>query len=387
MNHASTNRIPTDDDRSTLFRALTAWTGNHVAADDLVQQTMIEAWKSDRQPESRDEWRPWLFGIARNVMLRWRRDLARDLRRSIAEPQSAAILEAAATVTDIDSDLEQQEIVTLLHDVLDELPTETRRILLMKYINELPQAEIAGHLGIHEKALEGRLHRGKQKLRTHLLTYKPDTAVSLGVVTEPNTWQQTDIWCTTCGMQRLEGRWYENGGLQLDCPACSNGWHKQGQRTHEISGQLDKRYVPNRPSFRKAMSAIHAVNDDGLAAGRDGSFHCPNCTGTVRPRAVPADPHEASNSNNAEFDLCYACENCDSVFLWRYLPGSGIYTTAGKRFEQQQSRVRMLKPHKEYFQGRPTIRSTWEAIDGTAQFLSWYDLVTWKLLDTQERPK
>lgn len=385
MNHALTRRIPTEEDRASLFRALATWTGNTAVAEDLVQQTLIEAWKSDRQPETMDVWRPWLFGIARNVMMRWRRDLARDLRRSIAAPQSATILEAAAADTDIDTELEQQEIITLLHDVLDELPADTRRILLMKYIDELPQPEMAGQLGIHEKALEGRLHRGKQKLRKHLITHKPDSAISLGVVSEPGVWQQTDIWCVTCGNQTMVGRWFDSGTLRLDCPACSNGWHQDGQRSHAISGQLDNRYVPNRPSFRKAISAIHAVNDQAFAAGRDSSWPCPNCAGTVRPRSLTSGAEEHPNRGAAVFDLCYACETCHSAFVWRFLPASGIYTTAGKQFEKQHNRIRMLEPIEELFHGRPTVRSTWEAIDGTASFLSWYDLESWKLLDTQER--
>src|SRR5699024_2862129 len=112
-------------------------------------------------------------------------DLAADLRRSIATPESEAVLAAASFDGDIDTELEQQEIVSLLHDMLDALPTNTRQVLLLKYIYELPQSEIASVLGLNEKALEGRLHRGKQKLRTHMLTHQPDTALSLGVVTEP----------------------------------------------------------------------------------------------------------------------------------------------------------------------------------------------------------
>lgn len=382
MNHASTQRIPSAEDRQNIFRALHAWTGDGTVAEDLTQQTLIEAWKSDRQPECPMEWKPWLFGVARNVMYRWRRNLARDLRRSIVLPESDTILAAAGEDADLDTGLEQQEVVQLLHDILDELPIETREVLLLKYIHELPQAEVAEQLGLNEKALEGRLHRGKQKLRTQILTYRPDTALSLGLVTEPNTWQTTDIWCTSCGMQRLEGRWYDNGSLRLDCPACANGWHRDGSRSQEFSGEIHSQYVPTRPSFRKAMSAVHAVNDTALAAGRDGTWECANCRGMVRPAAMPHDPMEDYAHGDVGIDLCYACDQCSAIYAWRYLPGSGIYTTSGKRFEHRQKRVRMHPPINEIHQNRPAVRSRWEGLESGATFDTWYDLETWKLIDT-----
>lgn len=380
MNHTTVKLIPSDEDRKALFRSLRAWTGNSTIAEDLVQQTMIEAWKSERQPMPA-EWRRWLFGIARNVLLRWRRELASDLRRTVSVPANEAILAAASLDSDIDAELEQQEVVSLLHDVLDELPTETRKVLLLKYIHELPQAEIASLLGLHEKALEGRLHRGKQKLRSHLLTYQPDTAISLGIINEENAWQSTDIWCTTCGMQQLEARWFDNGSLRMDCPACTNGWYRNGERSQEISGGIHHQYVPIRPSFRKAINAVHAVNDTAMAAGRDGSWQCTNCGGTVRPHAVPPDPFDSGIITDTGLDLCYACDSCGGVYTWRFLPGSGIYTSAGKQFELRNKRVRMLRPIEEERHGRPTIRTTWRSINDSAEFITWYDLETWRLLD------
>lgn len=380
MNPTSVNRTPTEQDRIDLVRALSAWTGNLVVAEDLAQQTLIEAWKSSRQPIDA-EWRPWLFGIARNVLLRWRRDLARDLRRSIAAPANEAVLGAIAVERDIDADLEQREIVSLLHDVLDELPVETRQVLLLKYIHELPQAEIAAELGMHEKALEGRLHRGKRKLRTHLLQYKPDTALSLGLVTESGLWQPTEIWCTTCGQHRLQARWFDDGRLQMDCPSCSNGWFRNGERSQQVSGQVFKEYVPVRPTFKKAMTAMHQANDVAMKAGRNGAWPCPNCRGMVRPQAVPPRPGAFQGFDENTFDLCYACDSCYAVYLWRFLPASGIYTGAGRAFEQRNPRVRMVKPVDDERHGRPAVRSAWEAIDGSAEFLTWYDMETWRLLD------
>lgn len=374
MNHASINRIPTEDDRTALFRALSAWTGNPGAADDLVQQTMIEAWKSDRQPESPSEWRPWLFGIGRNVMLRWRRDLARDLKRSIVEPHSAAILEAAASDSDIDSELEQQEIIALLHDVLDELPSETRRILMMKYINELPQAEIAGQLGIHEKALEGRLHRGKHKLRTHLLTYKPDTAISLGIVSEPNTWQQSTIWCRICGQHHLLARWSDDGKIVFDCPACENG-----DRLRVYEGGLFERGTNGiRPTFNRVIDYFQTQSEACVNTGRIQPVACPDhrCSGNVSAR------EEEVLRAGLSVPAYFVCDTCDAQLSFEDLCDCGIELAAGRGFTKRHSRVIAMPRLLTWRDGRDTIQARWISHDQRAEFVAWHDATTGRLLET-----
>lgn len=148
-------------------------------------------------------------------------------------------------------------------------------------------------------------------------------------------------------MNRLEARWYDRGSLRMDCPSCTNGWYRDGERSHEMSAGIHPDYVPRRPAFRKAMAAIHSVNDVAMAAGRDGSWPCHNCHGVVRPHAVSPDPEEAGFQTNIGLDLGYACDTCGGTFVWRFLPASGIYATAGKRFEQRNERIRMLKPFEE----------------------------------------
>src|SRR5215472_11653127 len=61
------------DERARLVRLCTRLTGDAAAADDLAQETLLEAWRSQQALRAPDRFSAWLSGIARNVCLRWMR--------------------------------------------------------------------------------------------------------------------------------------------------------------------------------------------------------------------------------------------------------------------------------------------------------------------------
>lgn len=372
MNPTSHRLIPSEQDRLDLLRALTAWTGNPAVADELVQQTMIEAWKSNRQPVNA-EWRPWLFGVARNVLLRWRRELASELRRSIAEPANEAILGAMAADIEIDAELEQQEIVSLLHDMLDELPAETRQVLLLKYIDELPQAEIAGQLGLHEKALEGRLYRGKQKLRQHLLQYKPDAAVSLGILTEGRAWQPTAIWCRTCGKRELMARWTDAGAVCFDCPSCQDGERMQ----QLVGGLFQSSELQKRPSFRQIVNFFITQTDAALMASVQSPPYCPGCANRL------TRTHDDLPEMSLTIPVSYSCPACGANLEFENLFECAISGVKGRTFLSQFPKVRSLPLRFSSYQNVELVEARWIAISANAEFSAWHDSYTGQLIDVQ----
>src|SRR6266567_361843 len=70
-------------ERTRLVRLCTRLTGNPDVAEDLAQETLLEAWRNlykfDQKGEAQDEsWSKWLSAIARNVCKRWARDHYHD---------------------------------------------------------------------------------------------------------------------------------------------------------------------------------------------------------------------------------------------------------------------------------------------------------------------
>src|SRR5687767_2812260 len=69
------------DERARLVRLCAWFSGSQEAAEDLVQETLIAAWKSRDQLISLDKLKPWTTSIARNVCLNWSRGHYRELGR------------------------------------------------------------------------------------------------------------------------------------------------------------------------------------------------------------------------------------------------------------------------------------------------------------------
>src|SRR5205823_3854470 len=86
-------------ERTGLVRFCAHLTGNSSAAEDLAQETLLEAWRNfhkftshkftSPQDELPTNLRKWLFAIARNVCLRWGRAYHHDLAHVVPFAQYA----------------------------------------------------------------------------------------------------------------------------------------------------------------------------------------------------------------------------------------------------------------------------------------------------------
>jgi RNA polymerase sigma factor (sigma-70 family) len=196
--------------RARLVRLCAQMTGNVEAAEDLAQETLIEAWRMAYKLHDQEYLAAWLAAIARNMCLRWARSRSRELAWRIESAplddmeRSPSLDEHVAGDADLELDLERHELAELLDRALGLLPPETRDILIHSYIHELPQAALAEQLGLTDGALLVRLHRGKLALRRILTTDLRREASAYGLVDlETADWQETRIWCPLCGKHRL----------------------------------------------------------------------------------------------------------------------------------------------------------------------------------------
>src|SRR4029079_17421331 len=72
-----------------LVRLCAHFTGDRDAAEDLAQETLIEAWRHPDRLYDRQGYSSWLSAIARNVSLRWVRQHGREAARLITSTDSA----------------------------------------------------------------------------------------------------------------------------------------------------------------------------------------------------------------------------------------------------------------------------------------------------------
>jgi RNA polymerase sigma-70 factor (ECF subfamily) len=215
-------------ERTRLVGLCAYLTGNADVAEDLAHDTLIEAWRHQSALRNPAMYQAWLTGIARNVCLRWQQQHVREQQRRVPPPYTlnlSDLLHDIAADVDLDVELERDELATLLDRALALLPADTRAVLIQKYVEDSPHAEIAARLRLSENAVAVRLHRGKLAFKRILATQLRDDAAAHGLITLPDTWQETRIWCPNCGQRRLVGHLHreQRGLFQLWCPDWCTG--------------------------------------------------------------------------------------------------------------------------------------------------------------------
>lgn len=142
---------------SSVYRFGYRLSGQASDAEDLAQQTFMDAQRKLHTLRDPAKVRPWLFMIVRNLYRRKLRDQKVDRQvtlEAVAEPT------AEIQRTPLDDEGLQQ--------ALNSLPEEFRSVLLMFYFEDLSYREIAERLDLPIGTVMSRLSRGKHHLRQRL---------------------------------------------------------------------------------------------------------------------------------------------------------------------------------------------------------------------------
>jgi RNA polymerase sigma-70 factor, ECF subfamily len=132
--------------------------GDRQQAEDVVQETLVRAWRNAEQLEA-DSARPWLFRVARNIAI----DRARARRSRIADAP-AEVIEAVAAPDDLDSALLAWQIA----DALRSLSLDHRRVIVEVYYRGRSVAEAAAVLGVPAGTVQSRTFYALRALRVAL---------------------------------------------------------------------------------------------------------------------------------------------------------------------------------------------------------------------------
>jgi RNA polymerase sigma-70 factor (ECF subfamily) len=127
-------------------------------AEEAVQEALMRAWTRRHACRSPDAPLPWLLEITRNES---RRLLARRARRPHPAETSSAPQEPEAE----DDELASTTVRVTVEQALAQLEESDRRVLRLRYVDDLTQAEVARRLGLPEGTVKVRLHRARGRLR------------------------------------------------------------------------------------------------------------------------------------------------------------------------------------------------------------------------------
>lgn len=147
-----------------LLRVARSLTRDHADAEDLVQDTLLRAYRGIAGFDGRHP-RAWLLTILRNTHInRNRRRRPELLRNPEAGTDRLAVAVAADRTDAIVDDVLDEEIVRAL-DALDEV---FRRVVLLVDVDGLTYAEAAEALGVPVGTVMSRLHRARTRIRDRL---------------------------------------------------------------------------------------------------------------------------------------------------------------------------------------------------------------------------
>jgi len=138
------------------------------AADDIVAETFLLAFRQrDSYDQSRADARPWLYGIATNLIGRHRRAEIR-LYRALARTGTDPVTESESFTDRIDDRVSASMASRRLAAALARLPRESRDTLLLVTWGDLSYEQAATALGVAVGTVRSRMSRARSALRRSL---------------------------------------------------------------------------------------------------------------------------------------------------------------------------------------------------------------------------
>jgi len=149
-----------DEHGSALLGYATRLTGDRALAEDVVQETLVRAWRhaAKLDPE-RGPVRPWLFTVAKNVVI----DQARARQARPAEVGDTALQAVPAG-----DELERAVETWTVAEALASLSADHRAVLLETYYRGSSVAEAAARLGIPAGTVKSRAFYALRELKLRL---------------------------------------------------------------------------------------------------------------------------------------------------------------------------------------------------------------------------
>ncbi len=163
LNEFETVAMPHMND---LYRTARRVLGCQTEAEDVVQETYLQAWKSFHRFEPGTNIRAWMFKIMFHVIQHHRR---KTWRMVTLKEEEEFIFDQLTYQPPVEQTLSDEDVLA----ALDQVPQHFRAVILLTDVQEFSYKEVAETLGIPIGTVMSRLSRGRQLLRTFLADFSP----------------------------------------------------------------------------------------------------------------------------------------------------------------------------------------------------------------------
>lgn len=161
-----------------LYRAALRMTKNESDAQDLIQETMLRAYKNFDRFEEGTNCRAWLFKIMTNTFINIYRSKQKESTSvsfdDVDDNYLYSQLENSTETGDPERDFLAKMIDEDVVNAIEQLPPEFRMVVVLAFYEGYAYQEIAEILGIQVGTVKSRLHRGRKMLQKLLWQYAQD---------------------------------------------------------------------------------------------------------------------------------------------------------------------------------------------------------------------
>jgi RNA polymerase sigma factor (sigma-70 family) len=152
--------------KGIIYKVTSAYCKNEEDRKDLIQEIIVQLWKSFERYDPQFKHSTWIYRIALNVSISFYRKEKK--RTEIAHPLSESIIKCSDAS---EKNTDQETSIQLLHTFIAELK-ELDRALMLLYLEEKTHKEIAEIIGITETNVATRIGRIKMILKQRFLLIK-----------------------------------------------------------------------------------------------------------------------------------------------------------------------------------------------------------------------
>jgi RNA polymerase sigma-70 factor (ECF subfamily) len=150
--------------KGPIYRTALAITRQHEAAEEILQECFLRAYKNIGRVDDRAPFPAWLHRIAVNLSYNW---LAR--RRFTLMPLDEMVTQlVSGPAASPERAMERGELRQIIQEAIDSLEFKHRVVIILFYLQGFSLADIAYILDCPVGTVKSRLHYAREKLRRKL---------------------------------------------------------------------------------------------------------------------------------------------------------------------------------------------------------------------------
>jgi RNA polymerase sigma-70 factor (ECF subfamily) len=149
--------------KSSLKQYLMRFFVQRQDVEDVLQETFLRAFQSEQRQEIRSP-KSFLYKIGKHLALSEKSAKASQLMTYIGDFDELSVIDTKPSTED---DLDIQQRIAMLNQLIQALPPQCRRVLVMRKVFGLSHKEVARRLNISVKTVEQHLTKGLQHCHQH----------------------------------------------------------------------------------------------------------------------------------------------------------------------------------------------------------------------------